>query len=141
MKDKDKIANNYLYFEELREVREIFINSLYVADKDILKLDYPSLIYAIYNEKLSKTFIKRIKLLKADIKQIIGKLNNYKGLKIDITQEKLKLDEIMNKLNSLEKEENDDYDYYLDFLVSVAKRSDVLKTEEAKMLILQRVKK
>ena len=137
MKVENKIGNNFCDFEELKEVREIYINSLYPADKEIFQLKFPSLIYAIYNKKLSKTFIKRINELKADITKIIGKLNNYKGPKIDATEEKLKLDEIINKLNSLEKQENDDYEYYLDFLVGVAKRSDTLKNEEAKNVYIK----
>ena len=132
MEDKNKRYFYFSDFDELREIRQFYINSLYDADIKIEISKYPSLIYAIYNKKLSKTFINRINVIKKDIKEILEKLNNYKDLKIEPKEEKLKLDEIINKLNSIEKKENDDYAYYCDFLIGVEKNLDSLKNEEAK---------
>lgn len=131
MEDKNERAFKISDFEELREIRQIYMNSLYAAEGEILKLKNLTWKYAVYNKILSETFTDRIDAIKADIKVIIEKLNNYKGSKIDPKEEKLKLDEIMNKLNSLEKKEYDDYNYYCDYLVGIAEKRITLKSEEA----------
>ena len=131
MEDKNERAFKISDFEELREIRQIYMNSLYAAEGEILNPKNLTWKYAVINKKLSETFTDRIDAIKADIKVIIEKLNNYKGSKIDPKEEKLKLDEIMNKLNSLEKKEYDDYNYYCDYLVGIAEKRIKLKSEEA----------
>lgn len=131
MEDKNKSYFTFSDFDELRDIRRMYIDSLNDTDVINEKSKYPSLVYAIYNRKLSKTFFDRIYVIKNDIKEIIERLNNYKGIKIDPKEEKLKLDEIMTKLNSIEKKEIDDYKYYADYLVGVEENFYSLKTKEA----------
>ena len=137
MENKNKSYFTISDFDELGEIRRIYINSLYDADVKSEKSKYQNLVYAIYNKKLSKIFLNRINVMKNDIKVIIGKLNNYTSIKIDPKEEKLKLNEIMTKLNFLEKQESDDYKYYCDYLIGVEESFETLKTEEAKNIFIE----
>jgi len=118
--------------EELKEAVNIYNNCLNSNGNDLQALKSPSLKYNIYLWRLFEAFIKRINQMRADIKEIKIKLFDYEGNEIDILEEKKKLNEISNNLDSFEKEGNDAYQFYRPYLARVAKKYDVLNNEPAK---------
>ena len=118
--------------EELKESVGIYKKCLYATEEDLETVIYPSLKYNIYFFNLYKAFIKRINQMREDIKDIKIKLFDYEGNGIDILEEKKKLNEITNNLNSFEKETNYVYLFYKIYLTKVAKKYDVLKNKPAK---------
>ena len=130
---------NYYFgnFKELKEAKEIYKKCLYANKQELKDIKHPSLKYIIYSWKLIDAFKDRINQIKTDIIEIKEKLKNYKGVKIDVINENNKLDEYMNKLFQYEKEIDQTYNYYEDYLVTTAKKSDVLKNETAKNVYIK----
>ena len=63
-------------------------------------------------------------------------LKNYSGDLLDIDKENKKLENIDNELNSLYKKEIDEGLFFRKNLLSLAKKSDVLKNENAKKIYI-----
>ena len=118
--------------EELKEAVNIYKKYLYVNEEDLRTAKYPSLKYNICFYRLFQAFTKRINQMRADIKEIKIKLFDYEGNEIDILDEKKKLNEITNNLDSFKKEANDAYQFYKPYLIKVAKKYVVLNNEPAK---------
>ena len=76
---------------------------------------------------LFQAFNERINQIKTLINNIKEDLKDYKDHKIDKIKEKekAKLDEMMKNLFSFEKEADDGYKYYREYLITLAKRADV----------------
>jgi len=130
---------NYYFgnFKELEEAEKIYEKCFYANEKELNDIKHPSLKYIIYSWKLIDAFKDRINQIKTDIIEIKEKLKNYKGVKIDVINENNKLDEFMNKLFQNEKEIDQTYNYFEDYLVTTAKKSDVLKNETAKNVYIK----
>ena len=130
---------NYYFgnFKELEEAEEIYEKCLYINEEELKNIKYPSLKYIIYSWKLIDAFKDRINQIKKDIIEIKEKLKNYKGVKIEVINENNKLNEFMNKLFQYEKEIDQTYNYFEDYLVTTAKKSDVLKNETAKNVYIK----
>ena len=118
--------------EKLKEAVNTYKKCLYANEKDLETVKFPSLKYSIYFWHLFKAFTKRINQMEADIKEIKIKLFDYEGNEIDILDEKKKLNEITNNLDSFKKEANDTYQFYKPYLIKVAKKYVVLNNEPAK---------
>lgn len=84
--------------------------------------------------QLFRAFTDRINQIKSNIKEIKEKLKEIEDNKID---ELKKLDKIMNKLVSFEKEANDGYEYYKKYLIKTARESDDLGNETAKNIYIK----
>jgi len=130
---------NYYFgnFKELEEAEEIYEKCLYINEEELKNIKHPSLKYIIYSWKLIDAFKDRINQIKKDIIEIKEKLKNYKGVKIEVINENNKLNEYMNKLFQYEKEIDQTYNYFEDYLVTTAKKSDVLKSETAKNVYIK----
>jgi len=128
MEIKKTISNS---IPELQQRIESYYGSLNINGyEDVQKI--PSLKYCVYNYKISEIFLNKIEQIKKDIKELKNRLKDYSGVLLDIGNEKKKLDNIENDLNSLSKKELDEELFFRDYLVSVAKHSDVMNSENAK---------
>ena len=126
--------HNYMRMEEAEEIYE---KCFYANEQELKDIKHPSLKYIIYSWKLIDAFKERINQIKADIIEIKEKLKNYKGDKIEVINENNKLDEYMNKLFQYEKEIDQTYNYFEDYLITTAKRFDVLKNETVKKVYIK----
>ena len=90
--------------------------------------------YAVCSWQLFEAFKERISQIKSNINEIKEKIKDFEGNNI---KEIEKLDENMNKLVSFEKEAKDGYEYYKNYLVTLAKRSDDLGDETAKNVYIK----
>ena len=131
MEENLKIINTY---EELKEAAEIYNKCLFASEEKIKKIKFPSLKYFIYFLQLFRAFTDRINQIKSNIREIKEKLKDIEGNKID---ELKKLDTIMNKLVSFEKEAKDGYEYYKKYLIKTARESDDLGNETAKNIYIE----
>ena len=131
MEKRFKIDNK---FEELKEREEEYYQSINLDGFN--NLEYPSLKYAVFNLKISREFEIRITGIKDDINELKDKLNKYKGNCIDTKKEIKKLDDIDEELTTLLSKEYGDEEFYRDYLVHVAKRSDTLNNEIAKSVYI-----
>ena len=132
MKQKIEISN---IPDELKESGELYLKALSVDDYP--KLDYPSLKYALYNLKISKIFKSKIAQIKTDIETLKDKVKSYAGNRINIIKEKKHLDEISEKLTLFEEDELKDYDYYSDYLITIAKKADIINNEMTKRIYVK----
>ena len=64
-------------------------------------------------------------------------MNNYEGNEIDKTQENTKLSNILEKVAIFEKECSEDYDFYEEYLITLAKRKDVLNNKIATQIYIK----
>ena len=94
----------------------------------------PSLKYGLYHMHLFETFTKRRERLKAEIEKLKEKLKNYKGDKIDINKEMIRLDDISSKLEAFGKEAKELFDFELTYLGKVAKKYDTIKDDTVKSI-------
>lgn len=134
MEDKINMKFNFSGIEELREAEKIYRNCFKIEGWDVTK--YPSLKYTYCCTDLSDAFIDRLNKLKDDIIDIKEKLINYKDDKIKEKLEIEGVEEIINKLISLERQVNEENEYYCDYLITITKRSDVMKSEIAKNIYI-----
>ena len=114
--------------DELKDVANIYYKCINL--NGIKTLKSPSLKYGLYHMHLFETFTKRRERLKAEIE----KLKNYKGDKIDINKEMIRLDDISSKLEILGKEAKEFYDFELTYLGKVAKKYDTIKDDTIKSI-------
>ena len=118
--------------DELKDVANIYYKCINL--NGIKTLKSPSLKYGLYHMHLFETFTKRRERLKAEIEKIKEKLKNYKGDKIDINKEMIRLDDISSKLEILGKEAKEFYDFELTYLGKVAKKYDTIKDDTIKSI-------
>ena len=114
--------------DELKDAANIYYKCINL--NGIKSLKSPSLKYGLYHMHLFETFTKRRERLKAEIE----KLKNYKGDKIDINKEMIRLDDISSKLEILGKEAKEFYDFELTYLGKVAKKYDTIKDDTIKSI-------
>ena len=118
--------------DELKDVANIYYKCINL--NGIKTLKSPSLKYGLYHMHLFETFTKRRERLKAEIEKLKEKLKNYKGDKIDINKEMIRLDDISSKLEILGKEAKEFYDFDLTYLGKVAKKYDTIKDDTVKSI-------
>ena len=118
--------------DELKDVANIYYKCINL--NGIKSLKSPSLKYGLYHMHLFETFTKRRERLKAEIEKLKEKLKNYKGDKIDINKEMIRLDDISSKLEILGKEAKEFYDFELTYLGKVAKKYDTIKDDTIKSI-------
>ena len=129
MKAKKEIDTFFDKFEELNDKRCIY-NNCFTLDNRV-KNDYPSLKYANYHMNFFNAFHNDLIALKRDAKKLLVQLNNYKGDKINTPQEKEKINKIISELIEINKNEDNEYEYYDKFLAVIAKNYDTFKTKES----------
>ena len=118
--------------DELKDAANIYKNCINLNGIKLLKS--PSLKYGLYYLHLFEAFTKRRERLKTEIEKLKEKLKNYKGDKIDINKEMIRLDDISSKLEILGKEAKELYDFELTYLGKVAKKYDTIKDDTVKSI-------
>ena len=118
--------------DELKDVANIYKNCINLNGIKLLKS--PSLKYGLYYLHLFEAFTKRRERLKTEIEKLKEKLKNYKGDKIDINKEMIRLDDISSKLETFGKEAKELFDFDLTYLGKVAKKYDTIKDDTVKSI-------
>ena len=113
--------------EEIKNAEILYYRSLNIGI-DLVD-DIPSLKYGIYFSNINYVYQIKIKYIKEDIDLLLKKLDEYKGSEINISEQKNKLDDINKQLDVFLKESKEDFEFYRDYLVSLAKKSDVLNNK------------
>ena len=113
--------------EEIKNAEILYYRSLNIG-VDLVD-DIPSLKYGIYFCNINDVYQIKIKHIKEDIDLLLKKLDEYKGSKINISEQKNKLDDINKQLDVFLKESKEDFEFYRHYLVSLAKKSDVLNNK------------
>ena len=113
--------------EEIKNAEILYYRSLNI-NIDLVD-DIPSLKYGIYFNNINSVYQIKIKYIKEDIDLLLKKLDEYKGSEINISEQKNKLDDINKQLDVFLKESKEDFEFYSDYLVSLAKKSDVLNNK------------
>ena len=118
--------------DELKDAANIYKNCINLNGIKLLKS--PSLKYGLYYLHLFEAFTKRRERLKTEIEKLKEKLKNYKGDKIDINKEMIRLDDISSKLEVFGKEAKELFDIDLTYLGKVAKKYDTIKDDTVKSI-------
>jgi hypothetical protein len=113
--------------EEIKNAEILYYRSLNI-NIDLVD-DIPSLKYGIYFNNINYVYQIKIKYIKKDIDLLLKKLDEYKGSEINISEQKNKLDDINKQLDVFLKESKEDFEFYRHYLVSLAKKSDVLNNK------------
>lgn len=113
--------------EEIKNAEILYYRSLNI-NIDLVD-DIPSLKYGIYFSNINSVYQIKIKYIKKDIDLLLKKLDEYKGSEINISEQKNKLDDINKQLDVFLKESKEDFEFYRHYLVSLAKKSDVLNNK------------
>ena len=113
--------------EEIKNAEILYYRSLNIGI-DLVD-DIPSLKYGIYFSNINDVYQIKIKYIKKDIDLLLKKLDEYKGSEINISEQKNKLDDINKQLDVFLKESKEDFEFYSHYLVSLAKKSDVLNNK------------
>ena len=113
--------------EEIKNAEILYYRSLNIG-VDLVD-DIPSLKYGIYFSNINSVYQIKIKHIKEDIDLLLKKLDEYKGSEINISEQKNKLDDINKQLDVFLKESKEDFEFYRKYLVSLAKKSDVLNNK------------
>ena len=113
--------------EEIKNAEILYYRSLNIG-VDLVD-DIPSLKYGIYFSNINDVYQIKIKYIKKDIDLLLKKLDEYKGSEINISEQKNKLDDINKQLDVFLKESKEDFEFYRHYLVSLAKKSDVLNNK------------
>ena len=113
--------------EEIKNAEILYYRSLNI-NIDLVD-DIPSLKYGIYFNNINYVYQIKIKYIKKDIDLLLKKLDEYKGSEINISEQKNKLDDINKQLDVFLKESKEDLEFYREYLVSLAKKSDVLNNK------------
>ena len=113
--------------EEIKNAEILYYRSLNIGI-DLVD-DIPSLKYGIYFSNINSVYQIKIKHIKEDIDLLLKKLDEYKGSEINISEQKNKLDDINKQLDVFLKESKEDFEFYRHYLVSLAKKSDVLNNK------------
>ena len=120
--------------DELKDAANIYYKCINL--NGIKSLKSPSLKYGLYHMHLFGAFTKRRERLKAEIEKLKEKLKNYKGDKIDINKEMIRLDDISSKLEILGKERKELYDFDVAYLGRVAYKYDMIKDDTIKSIYI-----
>ena len=118
--------------DELKDVANIYKNCINLNGIKLLKS--PSLKYGLYYLNLFEVFTERRERLKTEIEKLKEKLKSYKGDKIDINKEMIRLDDISSKLETFGKEAKELFDFDLTYLGKVAKKYDTIKDDTVKSI-------
>ena len=118
MKDENK--NTLSAFEELETIKSRYYKRLNLNSKLSLAKNNISLKYCEYHINLFIVFDDRIDYLENEIKNLKEQLLNYKGNKIITIKENEELNKILCELNEIRKEAKHEFDYYTDYLTTVA---------------------
>jgi len=118
--------------DELKDAANIYKNCINLNGIKLLKS--PSLKYGLYYLHLFEAFTKRRERLKTEIEKLKEKLKNYKGDKIDINKEMIRLNDISSKLETFGKEAKELFDIDLTYLGKVAKKYDTIKDDTVKSI-------
>ena len=118
--------------DELKDAANIYYKCINLNGIKLLKS--PSLKYGLYYLNLFEVFTERRERLKTEIEKLKEKLKNYKGDKIDINKEMIRLDDISSKLETLGKEAKELFDFDLTYLGKVAKKYDTIKDDTVKSI-------
>jgi hypothetical protein len=118
--------------DELKYAANIYKNCINLNGIKLLKS--PSLKYGLYYLHLFEAFTKRRKRLKTEIEKLKEKLKNYKGDKIDINKEMIRLDDISSKLETFGKESKESFDFYCKYLGRTAKKYDTIIDDTVKSI-------
>ena len=118
--------------DELKDAANIYYKCINLNGIESLKS--PSLKYSLYNWHLFEAFNIRRERLKTEIEKLKERLKNYKGDKLDINKEMIRLDDISSKLEILGKEAKEFYDFELTYLGKVAKKYDTIKDDTVKSI-------
>ena len=120
--------------DELKDAANIYYKCINL--NGIKSLKSPSLKYGLYHMHLFQTFTKRRERLEDEIEKLKEKLKNYKGDKIDINKEMIRLDDISSKLEILGKETKELYDFDVAYLGRVAYKYDMIKDDTIKSVYI-----
>ena len=120
--------------DELKDAANIYKNCINLNGIKLLKS--PSLKYGLYYLHLFEVFTKRRERLKTEIEKLKEKLKNYKGDKIDINKEMIRLNDISSKLETFGKEAKELFDFELTYLGKVAKKYDTIKDDTIKSIYI-----
>ena len=118
MKDENK--NTLSAFEELESIKSRYYKRLNLNSKLSVAKNNISLKYCEYHINLFIVFDDRIDYLENEIKNLKEQLLNYKGNKIITIKENEELNKILCELNEIRKEAKHEFDYYTDYLTTVA---------------------
>ena len=120
--------------DELKDVANIYYKCINLNGIESLKS--PSLKYSLYNLHLFEAFKIRNERLKTEIGKLKERLKNYKGNKLDINKEMIRLDEISSKLETFGKESKESFDFYCKYLGKTAKKYDTIIDEKVKNIYI-----
>ena len=118
--------------DELKDAANIYYNCINLNGIETLKS--PSLKYSLYSLHLFEAFKIRNERLKTEIEKLKERLKNYKGNKLDINKEMIRLDDISSKLEILGKEAKEFYDFDITYLGKVAYEYDAIKDDTIKSI-------
>ena len=137
MEDKELMNTMSTNIEELREAEELYKNCLIVTEEELKYLAHPSLKYAVYSFNINEAFQARIEKMITSIEDIKKKLNKNISNELDITKERGKLDEFINKLNIFKKESEELFSSYTEYLAKVAKSANTIRNDIAKNIYIK----
>ena len=120
--------------DELKDAANIYYNCINLNGIETLKS--PSLKYSLYILHLFEAFKIRNERLKTEIEKLKERLKNYKGNKLDINKEMIRLDEISSKLETFGKEAKESFDFYCKYLGKTAKKYDTIIDEKVKNIYI-----
>ena len=86
----------------MKDAANIYYNCINLNGIETLKS--PSLKYSLYSLHLFEAFKIRNERLKTEIEKLKERLKTYKGDKLDINKEMIRLDDISSKLETFGKE-------------------------------------
>ena len=120
--------------DELKDAANIYYKCINL--NGIEELKSPSLKYSLYNWHLFEAFNFRRERLKTEIEKLKERLKNYKGDKLDINKEMIRLDDISSKLETFGKESNETFDFYRKYLGKLAKKYDTIIDDTVKSVYI-----
>ena len=120
--------------DELKDAANIYYKCINL--NGIKSLKSPSLKYSLYNWNLFEAFNFRRERLKTEIEKLKERLKNYKGDKLDINKEMIRLDDISSKLETFGKESNETFDFYCKYLGKLAKKYDTIIDDTVKSVYI-----
>ncbi len=120
--------------DELKDAANIYYKCINL--NGIEELKSPSLKYSLYNWNLFEAFNFRRERLKTEIEKLKERLKNYKGDKLDINKEMIRLDDISSKLETFGKESNETFDFYCKYLGKLAKKYDTIIDDTVKSVYI-----
>ena len=115
--------------DELKDVANIYYKCINLMASN---LKSPSLKYGLYNLHLFEAFNIRRERLKTEIDKLKEILKNYKGDKLDINKEMIRLDDISSKLETFGKESKESFDFDRKYLGKLAKKYDTIIDDTVK---------